>query len=89
MPPNFTYFPSIFLSLSLTVFRKCADLIRDMHGGTILPCSLVVWMVENYWSLEAVGRFITGLRFARDRLSTLGMTSGFSGDLLISHVLRL
>lgn len=89
MPPNFTYFPSIFLSLSLTLFRKCADLICDMHGGNILPCSLAVWMVEDYWSLEAVGRFITGLRFARYRLSTLGMTSGFSGDLLILHVLRL
>lgn len=53
----------------------CADLICDMHGGNILPCTLRVWMVEDYWSLEAIGIYITGLRFARDRLSTLGMIS--------------
>lgn len=89
MLPNFTYFPSIFLCLSLTLFQKCADLICDKHGGNILPYSLEVWMVEYYSSLKAVGIFITGLRFSMERLSTLGRTSRFFGDLLISHVLRL
>lgn len=45
--------------------------------------------MEGYWSLEVIGIFITGFRFSRGRLSTLGLTSRFFGDLLISHVLRL
>lgn len=39
--------------------------------------------------MEAVGLYLTGLMFARDRLLTSGMTSKFFGDLLISHVLTL
>lgn len=45
-------------------------------------------MVKVYWTLEAIGLYIPGLMFARDRLSTLGMTSRFGGDLIIPHVLR-
>lgn len=44
-------------------------------------------MVKDYWSFKAVvGLSIIGLMFARDRLSTLGMTSRFFGDLLIPLV---
>ena len=50
VPHDFTYFPSIFsfsVSNSIHYLQKCADLICDMHGGNILPCSLEIWMVED------------------------------------------